>query len=58
MSDSEEDEYKLRKNFQEISDEIERYKSNPETAGMFVSGWDDAEQDVDSVKNPKGTYSN
>lgn len=55
MSDSEEDEYKLRKNFQEISDEIERYKSNPETAGMFVSGWDDAEQDVDSVKNPKGT---
>ncbi|XP_034836077.1 ankyrin repeat domain-containing protein 49 [Maniola hyperantus] len=52
MSDSEEEEIKL-KDFKEISDEIERCKKNPETSGMFVSGWDDADQDVDIVKNPK-----
>ncbi|CAH2238948.1 ankyrin repeat domain-containing protein 49 [Pararge aegeria] len=52
MSDSEDEEFKL-KDFKEISDEIERCKSNPDTSGMFVSGWDDADQDVDIVKNPK-----
>lgn len=51
MSDSE-DESKI-KDFKEISDEIERCKMNPATSGMFVSGWDDADQDVDLVKNPK-----
>lgn len=52
MSDSE-DESKI-KDFKEISEEIERCKMNPATSGMFVSGWDDADQDVDLVKNPKG----
>ncbi|VVC90540.1 ankyrin repeat domain-containing protein 49 [Leptidea sinapis] len=51
-SDSEEDEA-VRQDFKEIADEIERCKRNPETSGMFVSGWDDADQDVDLVKNPK-----
>ncbi|XP_045458809.1 ankyrin repeat domain-containing protein 49 [Melitaea cinxia] len=51
MSDSE-DESKI-KDFKEISEEIERCKMNPATSGMFVSGWDDADQDVDLVKNPK-----
>ncbi|XP_013194725.1 ankyrin repeat domain-containing protein 49 [Amyelois transitella] len=41
------------KNLQDIHDEIEKCKKNPKTAGMFVSGWDDAEQDIDVVKNPK-----
>ncbi|CAG4979263.1 unnamed protein product [Parnassius apollo] len=52
MSDSENEEIYAR-NYQEITDEIERCKRNPETSGMFVSGWDDADQDVDIVKNPK-----
>lgn len=39
---------------QDIHEEIERYKKNPSTSGMFVSGWDDADQDVDVVKDPKG----
>ncbi|XP_026758729.1 ankyrin repeat domain-containing protein 49 [Galleria mellonella] len=41
------------KDIHEIHDEIEKYKSNPETSGMFVSGWDDANQDVELVKDPK-----
>ncbi|CAH2050245.1 unnamed protein product, partial [Iphiclides podalirius] len=52
MSDSE-DEATNARTYQEIANEIERYKSNPETSGMFVSGWDDADQDVDIVKNPQ-----
>ncbi|XP_047544969.1 ankyrin repeat domain-containing protein 49 [Vanessa atalanta] len=52
MSDSEDEERKVR-DFKEISEEIERCKRNPETSGMFVSGWDDADQDVNLVKNPK-----
>lgn len=53
MSDSEEESVNVR-NYEEIAKEIERRKTNPETSGMFVSGWDDADQDVDIVKNPKG----
>ncbi|CAG9796701.1 unnamed protein product [Diatraea saccharalis] len=52
MSDSEEETFDFKK-FKEIKDEIERCKTNPETSGMFVSGWDDADQDVDVVENPK-----
>ncbi|XP_026731255.1 ankyrin repeat domain-containing protein 49 [Trichoplusia ni] len=52
MSDSE-DEEKHIKSFAEVHKEIEAFKKNPETSGMFVSGWDDADQDVDIVKNPK-----
>ncbi|XP_014356148.2 ankyrin repeat domain-containing protein 49-like [Papilio machaon] len=52
MSDSEEESVNAR-NYEEIAKEIERCKRNPETSGMFVSGWDDADQDVDIVKNPK-----
>ncbi|XP_047025204.1 ankyrin repeat domain-containing protein 49 [Helicoverpa armigera] len=52
MSDSE-DENKEIKSFEEIHDEIQEYKRNPETSEMFVSGWDDADQDVDVVKDPK-----
>ncbi|KAM3967578.1 ankyrin repeat domain-containing protein 49 [Aphomia sociella] len=52
MSDSDSDSYD-KKDIQEIHDEIEKYKRNPETSGMFVSGWDDADQDVDVVKDPK-----
>ncbi|CAH0724750.1 unnamed protein product, partial [Brenthis ino] len=51
MSDSE-DEGKIQ-DFKEISEEIEKCKKNPETSGMFVSGWDDADQDVNIVKDPK-----
>ncbi|RVE49352.1 hypothetical protein evm_005967 [Chilo suppressalis] len=52
MSDSEDDISEIN-NFKEIQAEIEKCKRNPETSGMFVSGWDDADQDVDVVKNPK-----
>lgn len=55
MSDSE-DENQTVKSFEEIHDEIQKYKRNPETSGMFVSGWDDADQDVEVVKDPKGEY--
>lgn len=53
MSDSE-DENKEMKSFAEVNDEIKQRKRNPETSGMFVSGWDDADQDVEEVKDPKG----
>jgi hypothetical protein len=57
MSDSEEsdvfNEDPIR-SFHEIHDEIERCKKNPATSGMFVSGWDDADEDVEEVKDPKG----
>ncbi|XP_037298583.1 ankyrin repeat domain-containing protein 49 [Manduca sexta] len=53
MSDSENSETTEYNNFKEIQEEIEKCKRNPETSGMFVSGWDDADQDVDVVKNPK-----
>ncbi|KAJ8735468.1 hypothetical protein PYW07_007088 [Mythimna separata] len=52
MSDSE-DENKEMKSFAEVHDEIKQCKRNPETSGMFVSGWDDADQDVEEVKDPK-----
>lgn len=55
MSDSEDEETHI-KSFAEVHKEIEAFKKNPETSGMFVSGWDDADQDVDIVKNPKGLY--
>lgn len=53
MSDSEDSDDQMRKML-EIKNEIDKCKRNPETSGMFVSGWDDADQDVDVVKNPKG----
>lgn len=53
MSDSE-DENRELKSFAEVHDEIKQCKRNPETSGMFVSGWDDADQDVEEVKDPKG----
>ncbi|XP_075971213.1 ankyrin repeat domain-containing protein 49-like [Anticarsia gemmatalis] len=52
MSDTEDEETQVR-SFSEIHEEIERCKKNPETSGMFVSGWDDADQDVDTIKDPK-----
>ncbi|XP_072944800.1 ankyrin repeat domain-containing protein 49-like [Epargyreus clarus] len=51
MSDSEEEQY--AKDYKEIAEEIKQRKSNPQTSGMFVSGWDDADQDVQLVKDPK-----
>lgn len=54
MSDSE-GEISAVQDFKDIADEILRCKKNPETANMFVSGWDDADQDVEVVKDPKGT---
>jgi hypothetical protein len=53
MSDSENDTIEVN-NFQEIQKEIEKCKRNPETSGMFVSGWDDADTDVDICNDPKG----
>ncbi|CAG4965273.1 unnamed protein product [Colias eurytheme] len=53
MSSDSEDEVIKHRDYKEIADEIERCKRNPETSGMFVSGWDDAEVDVDTVKNPQ-----
>lgn len=52
MSDEDDSDVEA-KYFKEISDEIQTLKKNPETSGMFVSGWDDADQDVDLVKDPK-----
>ncbi|XP_041975622.1 ankyrin repeat domain-containing protein 49 isoform X2 [Aricia agestis] len=52
MSDSEDDDI-FKRDFNDIADEIDRCKKNPETSGMFVSGWDDADADVNVVKNPK-----
>ncbi|OWR54015.1 ankyrin repeat domain-containing protein 49 [Danaus plexippus] len=52
MSDSE-GEISAVQDFKDIADEILRCKKNPETANMFVSGWDDADQDVEVVKDPK-----
>ncbi|GBP29291.1 Ankyrin repeat domain-containing protein 49 [Eumeta japonica] len=53
MSDSDDSDTFDRKGFQDVAAEIERCKKNPETSGMFVSGWDDADQDIDFVKDPK-----
>lgn len=53
MSDSDEEEV-VRQDFKDIADEIDRCKKNPETSGMFVSGWDDDDQDIQDVTNPKG----
>lgn len=44
------------KDLLEIKNEIQKRKTDPATSGMFVSGWDDADADVDVVKDPKGTY--
>ncbi|XP_059048143.1 ankyrin repeat domain-containing protein 49-like [Achroia grisella] len=53
MSDFDENDFDSLRDIHDIHDEIEKYKRNPETSGMFVSGWDDADQDVDLVKDPK-----
>lgn len=53
MSDSEDENTQL-KSFSEIHEEIERCKKNPDTSEMFISGWDDTDQDVNVVKDPKG----
>ncbi|XP_011560093.3 ankyrin repeat domain-containing protein 49 [Plutella xylostella] len=52
MSDSEEDTVNVN-DFEDIHAEIERRKKNPETSGMFVSGWDDEDEDIEEVKNPQ-----
>lgn len=57
MSDSEDEETATR-SFTEIQREIEQCKKNPETSGMFVSGWDDADEGVTTVSDPKGLYPN
>lgn len=57
MSDSEDSdlfEEQPKRSFQDIHAEIERCKKNPATSGMFVSGWDDPDEDVEEVKDPKG----
>lgn len=53
MSDSEGSDDQI-KDLLEIKHEIQKCKNDPATSGMFVSGWDDADQDVDVVKDPKG----
>lgn len=55
MSDSEDSDNHIYdyKSFDQVSEEIQRRKKNPETSQMFVSGWDDADQDLDLVKDPK-----
>ncbi|KAJ0182618.1 hypothetical protein K1T71_001987 [Dendrolimus kikuchii] len=52
MSDSEDSDTYVN-DFKDLQDEIDKCKRNPETSGMFISGWDDADQDVDIVQNPK-----
>lgn len=54
MSDSEDFDNFQYNDFKDVNEEINQLKRNPQTSGMFVSGWDDADQDVDIVKNPKG----
>lgn len=56
MSDSEDEGAKIQE-FKEVAEEIKKCKKNPETSGMFVSGWDDADQQIDVVKDPTGTFS-
>ncbi|XP_022117497.2 ankyrin repeat domain-containing protein 49 [Pieris rapae] len=53
MSSDSEEEALTTRDYQEIAEEIEKYKRDPETSEMFVSGWDDADVGVDIVKNPK-----
>ncbi|CAK1544627.1 unnamed protein product [Leptosia nina] len=53
MSSDSEEEALTSKDYMEIANEIEEYKKNPKTSGMFVSGWDDDDVGVDVVKNPK-----
>ncbi|KAJ2947777.1 hypothetical protein O0L34_g9559 [Tuta absoluta] len=52
MSDSDESYTVNPTSLEDIHDEIEKCKSNPDTAGMFVSGWDDADEDVDPITDP------
>ncbi|KAL4716026.1 hypothetical protein ACJJTC_002791 [Scirpophaga incertulas] len=52
MTDSDEDNLNFD-DLQNITKQIERYKNDPDTSGMFVSGWDDADQDVTVVDDPK-----
>lgn len=54
MSDDEDVDAFDFKSFQEVSDDINQHKTHPDTSGMFVSGWDDADQGVEEVKDPKG----
>lgn len=53
MSSSEDSDDQI-KDLLEIKHEIQKRKTDPATSGMFVSGWDDADQDIDVVKDPTG----
>lgn len=57
MSDSEDSDDQV-KDLLNIKKEIDTYKKNPATSQMFVSGWDDPDQDIDLVEDPKGTILN
>lgn len=56
MSDSEDSDVVDPRPLEEIHKEIKRCKKNPTTSTMFVSGWDDADDDVAVVSDPKGRY--
>lgn len=53
MSDSDDSDGRV-KDLINIKKEIDTYKKNPDTSQMFVSGWDDADQDIDVIEDPKG----
>ncbi|XP_028176344.1 ankyrin repeat domain-containing protein 49-like [Ostrinia furnacalis] len=53
MSDSDDSDIYQHRAFREIHRAIRNYKKDPKTAGMFVSGWDDADEGVDEVENPE-----
>lgn len=53
MSDSDDSDTFRPNTLQEIHEEIKRCKKNPDTSKMFVSGWDDDDQDVDFANKPR-----
>lgn len=52
MSESDDSDIHVN-DFRDIQKEIKKCKRNPQTSGMFVSGWDDEDKDVNTVKQPK-----
>lgn len=54
MSDSEDSDTVDPRPLEEIQEEIKKCKKNPSTSSMFVSGWDDADEGVQAVQDPKG----
>lgn len=55
---SDEEEEKYVKNMERITQEIEKKKQDPELRGMFVSGWDDPDNDIgiEADPKPRGLY--